>query len=430
MDAMNNDGIWSFAELFDDGGNAESGSIGAIVTRTGNDGTVWVQLPGAADETPINGTTAADVKPGDAVTVTISQGRADLVGNSTSRAAGQREIDATVQPVEAMAAAAADVAAEGVETAERAQQAAAEALEAATATGQYFWHDTNGAHVSTDAGDAEGASNSLWNSLGLLIRKAANNLVSITQGAIAFYDGSGNASSNIVAQFGSSGAQIGKTGAANIALDTSKTVFSGANGTELLTVKAANSNASIDHATEYMTVGHLASINSLSTVTTSYAAATKYVESRVQDSGNIAKTEAQISNTGVSTWLAAQDNYGSARIAAETDLNGGSLVRLYANDVYVDTSGAYYQFTGAGNIRNNDSAGNATAYFMKYDATRDTRTQLEHRGACIWQNSSGNLHLANGMSDSAATWEYSFEAGGLYRRTKSGSSWSGWTKLA
>ena len=90
------------------------------------------------------------------------------------------------------------------------QAVADDAYSVATATNQHFWHDSNGAHVSTDAGDPEGASNSLWNSLGLLIRKASNYLVSITSSAIAFYDGLGNNASNIVASFGSSGATIGK----------------------------------------------------------------------------------------------------------------------------------------------------------------------------------------------------------------------------
>lgn len=90
-----------------------------------------------------------------------------------------------------------------------AYQLALEAEVVAQATGQHFWHDSNGAHVSTDALDPTGTSNSLWNSLGLLIRKAANNLVSITQSAIAFFDGNGNNASNIVASFGSSGFQVG-----------------------------------------------------------------------------------------------------------------------------------------------------------------------------------------------------------------------------
>lgn len=101
-----------------------------------------------------------------------------------------------------------------------ARSVADEALAVAQATGQHFWHDTNGAHVSTDANDPEGASNSLWNSLGLLIRKAANNLVSITQSAIAFYDGNGNNSANVIASFGSTGAQIGKAAANHIEIDS------------------------------------------------------------------------------------------------------------------------------------------------------------------------------------------------------------------
>ena len=56
------------------------------------------------------------------------------------------------------------------------------------------------------------------NSLGILLRTALNNLVSITRSAIAFYDGTGNDASNIVARFGSNGAQIGKTGAAHLDL--------------------------------------------------------------------------------------------------------------------------------------------------------------------------------------------------------------------
>lgn len=99
------------------------------------------------------------------------------------------------------------------------QGVADEALAVAQATGQYFWHDDSGAHVSTEALEPEGASNSLWNSLGLLIRKAANNLVSITQSAIAFYDGLGNSASNIVASFGSSGFQVGRTGESHLVGD-------------------------------------------------------------------------------------------------------------------------------------------------------------------------------------------------------------------
>lgn len=97
-----------------------------------------------------------------------------------------------------------------------ARSVADEALEVAQATGQYFWHDDNGAHVSTEALNPTGPSNSLWNSLGLLIRKATNYLVSITSSAIAFYDGLGNVASNIVASFGSAGFQVGYAGESHL----------------------------------------------------------------------------------------------------------------------------------------------------------------------------------------------------------------------
>ena len=85
---------------------------------------------------------------------------------------------------------------------------AEEADATASATNQYFWHDTNGIHVSNVAEDPAGTRNILINSLGILLRKAAITLVSISESAVAFFDGSGNQT----ASFGSSGATIGITG--------------------------------------------------------------------------------------------------------------------------------------------------------------------------------------------------------------------------
>jgi len=108
------------------------------------------------------------------------------------------------------------------------QSSVDEAVEVANATGQHFWEDDNGAHVTevtreewedTASANYHAGYNSLWNSLGLLFRKALNNLVSITQSAVSFYDGSGNNAANVTASFGSSGAQIGKTGQSHITMD-------------------------------------------------------------------------------------------------------------------------------------------------------------------------------------------------------------------
>lgn len=115
-----------------------------------------------------------------------------------------------------------------------------EAEEVAAAFDQHFWSDTNGAHV-TDCEqedwetavddnfsdydpDTKPYHNALWNSLGMLFRSALNNLVSITRSAIAFYDGNGNDSANIVAQFGAGGATIGKPDSTRFAITSNRLV--------------------------------------------------------------------------------------------------------------------------------------------------------------------------------------------------------------
>ena len=107
-----------------------------------------------------------------------------------------------------------------------ASQAATEAKAVAQATGQHFWEDENGAHVTeitkdewkaeeaeenpfADVSDQKPYHNLLMNSLGILLRTALKNLVSITRSAIAFFDGQGNEAANVVASFGKDGAQIG-----------------------------------------------------------------------------------------------------------------------------------------------------------------------------------------------------------------------------
>lgn len=130
------------------------------------------------------------------------------------------------------------------------------------ATNQHFYWDGTGAHVVTelnfvgadpwsdvlevtwDEMDAntwehscgaelnpqpDAGYNSLWNSLGMLFRKATNLLVAITQSAIEFFDGTGNESTNVVARFGVGGAQIGKDGDIHTSISNGK--FGIADGT-------------------------------------------------------------------------------------------------------------------------------------------------------------------------------------------------------
>lgn len=120
-------------------------------------------------------------------------------------------------------------------------QIAEDADAIATATNQHFWHrstDPNGDGAGTGAfvtdetqGDFLTASaagfpdydpdtkpyrNILINSLGVLLRSALYNLASFTKDAVTFFDGSGNDPENIVATFGSAGAQIGGSGSSMV----------------------------------------------------------------------------------------------------------------------------------------------------------------------------------------------------------------------
>lgn len=98
------------------------------------------------------------------------------------------------------------------------------AYDIAQATGQHFWTDDNGVHISNQENVAEGERNSLWNSLGMLFRRYANYLLAILVGGadgtgekgLAIYDGEGNNDGNIVAKFTNEGATIGKESGSHI----------------------------------------------------------------------------------------------------------------------------------------------------------------------------------------------------------------------
>lgn len=207
------------------------------VTRVDEDGVVWVQLYGAEDETPCE-TATVDVHEGDEVTVTIDGGSASIGGN-VSRPATDDEV---AQEARSLASSAATIAqavsdelpkvrAVAVRVAEVAQGIAQEAQAIAEATNQHFFADGNGVHVTEVENDPTTEHNILINSLGILLRKAMAPLVAISQSAIAFYDGLGDAASNIVARFGADGSQIGKSGESHVELDYHSLQMVDMNGT-------------------------------------------------------------------------------------------------------------------------------------------------------------------------------------------------------
>lgn len=95
---------------------------------------------------------------------------------------------------------------------------AQQALDVANATGQHFWSDTDGAHVTevtqeewTDptSTDYQSGPNSLWNSLGMLFRDGLNNLLAVLTSGLAIYDGLGNTEEHILAEFGPAKVRLG-----------------------------------------------------------------------------------------------------------------------------------------------------------------------------------------------------------------------------
>lgn len=94
-----------------------------------------------------------------------------------------------------------------------AETLAEQAEAVATATGQHFWSDTDGAHVTEAAREdwetTHTGANSLWNSLGMLFRDGLNNLLAVLTSGIAIYDGNGNAASNVLAEFMADHVRVG-----------------------------------------------------------------------------------------------------------------------------------------------------------------------------------------------------------------------------
>ena len=136
------------------------------------DNTAWVHIPGGIDETPVQ--LSIDAKAGDSVNVRVSGGRAWITGNSS-----RPPTDDTV------AHKANTTATEAQAVAEEAQETAEEASQIAQATKNYFWHDADGAHVSTVEGDASTGKNVLIDSDGMSIRNGTNELAAFEASKIS-----------------------------------------------------------------------------------------------------------------------------------------------------------------------------------------------------------------------------------------------------
>ena len=108
---------------------------------------------------------------------------------------------------------------------------------------EHFWDDDSGVHVTQDTKEAWAQlvednfpdldathphHNIIVNSYGVLIRSALKNLVQLSRSALAFYDGLGNNSSNIISTFGRGGIQIGPTDQKHLIINNNGiTVYNG-----------------------------------------------------------------------------------------------------------------------------------------------------------------------------------------------------------
>lgn len=166
----------------------------AVATVPSDEGYVTVEFEdGSQMEVP----TLASVSAGDEVQVLVDGNDAIALG---SGGWGDDLSDATM---------------EAWSIGEAAQTIAEEAQAVANATNQHFWTSTKGVHISTDESNQYGERNMLLNSLGMLFRKGVNYLVSITESALAFWDGLGNGGSHVLASFGANGVTIGKANEVN-----------------------------------------------------------------------------------------------------------------------------------------------------------------------------------------------------------------------
>ena len=154
---------------------------------------------------------------------------ASLVGGTTHSVTATAEDDACLPdgtPAHNVSAPTAVISVTVSEGVESVAAIAQEALDVAEATNQYFWQRSDnpdgagaGAFVTevpqdefTDSTSPNFLSgpNALLNSLGLLFRDGMNILMSVLTNGIAIYDGNGNDSTNILAEFTANRIRLGK----------------------------------------------------------------------------------------------------------------------------------------------------------------------------------------------------------------------------
>jgi len=161
---------------------------------------------------------------------------ASLDGGTTHSVTATAEDDACLPdgtPAHNVSAPTAAISVTVSEDAESVATVAQDALDAANATGQHFWSDSDGIHVTEatqedwndpNSSDYHSGANVLINALGQLFRDGLNNLLAVLPTGIAIYDGNGNAQTNIVASLLNSGIRLGNSNSCHVDI-TSNTLL-------------------------------------------------------------------------------------------------------------------------------------------------------------------------------------------------------------
>ena len=196
--------------------DATTGTIHGVALTDSEDGAVTVEITAdvtAPEPLEVGGETYfADAGVGVEIPTSESVRAGDEVLVSTYGAGTMRS------PVVTAAVGSGDRMAASVSNAE---ELATEAKDVAEATGQNFWPDTDGVHVTQVTKDEwndstspnyHSGANVLLNALGQLFRDGLNNILAILSGTtpgVAIYDGQGNDADNILAEFTADHVRIG-----------------------------------------------------------------------------------------------------------------------------------------------------------------------------------------------------------------------------
>ena len=291
------------------------------------------------------------------------------------------------------------------------------------------WGDSTGA-------DHHAGHNILVNSLGMLLRKALNNLVSITQSAVAFFDGQGNEAGNVVAQFGADGAQIGAASNSHLSMDYHSMQMVDKGGDTYLYVSDLRDDTGVaslaerftgDGGTRAFTVSFPVSSVASVTVNGSAASYTRSNETFTMSAAPADEAEVVVSYTTTSEYAKAYTLgvRSSAAIGAMSMAEGSyttaSGMFSHAEGYMSTASGKYAHAEGCNSRAKNNCAhaeGLETDASGMYSHAEGYFTTAKRIGA----HAEGNLSKA--LRDYSHAEGYRSEANGVYSHAEGSQSYA------